>query len=216
MAKKKKSAHEQEQNREYQKEYYAKNKDKLAEDRARRYREDPEYAKRMKNAAKRRFWLGTRPATTGEHAPTLPDVALSQIAPKGLIPVVVDNSDDHRHGTTIEVPVYTTAALEVLLGRMSQTIRVWLKEGILPEPFYRGRMVPLKVAKGRNPRLFTQDEMEAIEACKANLTLPSHGKKHDIFTRCVRERFESMVQGLAPSPSPEFRAALQRAVEDIA
>lgn len=199
MAKKKRSENEKKRAHEYGKEYYADNAERIQEERAKRYAEDPEYRARMQKSAKRRYWLGTRPATTGALAATIPDVELATIEPKGTIQVPIDNEHDVRFGTTVEVPVYTTAALEILIGRNSQTIRVWLKEGILPEPHFRGRMLPgVRIAKGRNPRLFTLDEMQVIEACRPHLKLPSHGKKHDIFTRCVVEGFSGLRQGLVP------------------
>lgn len=200
----KKSEKEREGNRKYQKGYYADNKDTLADAKAKRYQDDPEYRERMKTAAKRSYWFNRRPASNSDQAPTLPDVQLAAIEPKGIVTVVIDNVEDARHGEAVHVEVHTTAAVEMLLGRNSQTIRVWLKEGILPEPALRGRMVPEKVAKGRNPRLFTQAEMEVIDACRVNLTLPSHGKKHDIFTRCVTEGFAKLRQGIEPQAREAF------------
>lgn len=182
-----KSEKEKERNREYQKKRYLAKKAQYQAERAERYRNDPDYQQRMKNTAKRRYWLHERAEEPVD--PKLLDIAIEDLRPNGTMPVVVD-------GVLHQVAVYTTAALEAVLGRNASTLRLWLKNGILPEPYHRKNPDGLKLAKGSNPRLFTEDELRIIYDCRSQLALPSHGRQHDIFTRCVEEKFAALKKGI--------------------
>lgn len=190
--KKRKTAKELERNKEYQKERYEDKRDEVLADKKERYETDPEYRESIKASSKRSYWLRRRQ----KKARTLPEVKVAEFQPTARIQVTVDNPADPRNGQTVEVPIYTTAHVSKLLGRTAETVRVWLTEGILPEPAYRADDLPEAAVKGFNPRLFTEDEMRVIETCREKLLLPDHGRKHALFTEAVAQGFAELRQGL--------------------
>lgn len=195
MPRKKRSKGNPERIKEYQKEYWERERERLLEERRERYRTDPEYRKRIQARARQRYWFEVRPGRRKEQ----PEVTLSSLESKGYIEVTVDDAKDVRHGETIKVPVYTSSQVAEMLGKSEQTIRLWLKQGVLPEPAYRGREMPGEYrVKGRQPRLFTYDEMAVLERCREFVGLPSKEKKQEIFSRCVREGFGKLVNGIEP------------------
>lgn len=177
---------------EYNSDYYKTNRDKLLKKKAKRYKEDPEYRRGMLMRAKRSRWLEQRP----DERENPPFGNMADLEPRGTIEITVDNPSDARHKKTVAVKVYSTAAVAELLGRIPEVLRVWWKRGQLPEPYHRGPMVPNNMVKGRNPRLFTEDEVKAIDKVKERLNLPSRGSVTELFARAVEEEFAQMHQGL--------------------
>jgi len=195
--KRKKSERELARNIEYQKEYYAANRDELLKKKKERYQGDPEYRRGIKVRAKRKRWLEERP----EQKEFPPFGILAELEPKGSIEVKVKDRHDARHGQTVSVPVFSTGAVAELLGRAPEVLRLWWKRKQIPEPYHRGSMVPENMVKGRNPRLFTLDEMRAIDNVKEMLNLPSRGSSHALFSDRLTEEFEKMDQGLYQVPN---------------
>lgn len=187
----------QDRTSKYNAEYYEKNKDKLGEKKGKRYREDPDYQRKMKLSARKQYWLGRR--LSRERKTSIPEVPISELSPAGYVEVTVDNPVDTRNGQTLQVPVYSSSEVAKMVGRTVETFRIWLKEGVVPEPHFRGRTHPGQYRiKGNDPRLFTQDEVRIIEACREHLLLLTKGAKHGVFTTCVAEAFGQLVQGVQP------------------
>lgn len=198
MAKgRKKTQREVERNREYQKEYYQRRREELLAERRRRYREDPEYRERMRIRDRRRYWFGRRQQK--KKRSNLPDVDFNDVQPLGKLRIVVKNPKDLRHGQEVEVPVYGTNELGQFLGRDGQTIRKWLKRGVLPESAHRGAEVDF-TTKGRNPRLYTEDEARIIYENRELLERPAPSLADSAFSRTVTSEFGKLVQGLRPKP----------------
>src|SRR5690606_18762901 len=118
----------------------------------------------------------------------LPDVDFNDVQPLGKLRIVVKNPKDQRHGQEVEVPVYGTNELGQFLGRDGQTIRKWLKRGVLPEPAHRGSEVNF-TTKGRNPRLYTEDEARIIYESRELLDRPAPSLADSAFSRTVMREF---------------------------
>lgn len=187
----------EEREREYQRRYYEQRKERIRAHRRKKYQEDKEFREKARARSKRQYWFKTRPERQ-ERAKK--GVELTQVEPAGTVSVVVENPEDERHGQTVEVPVYTTAAVAQVIGRSPQTIRSWEKNGVVPEPQFRARSLGAKVAKGRNPRLYTEDELRVLEQCREMLRVPYTRLTESAFSKCVHERFKALVQGLEPRP----------------
>jgi hypothetical protein len=183
-------------NREYQKDYYEKNKEAIKAYKREKYHEDQEYQRKGRVRAKRRYWIAERQ----ENREPPKFMPLERVRSKGALPLRVDNPADARHGELLMVPVYTTKAVGELLGQKAETIRLWFKRGQFPEPYFRTENAGARLVPGRNPRLFTVDEMRVMDRHKEKLVLPSHGRQHDLFVQAVEEEFRHMVQGLTPLP----------------
>jgi hypothetical protein len=195
--KKSKSSKERDRNKEYQRERYADNRDEVLAGKKERYDTDPEYRQRIQEGSQRAYWLKRRQ----QRERKLPSIEVAELQPSARIQLVVDNPADVRHMQPVEVSIYTTTQVSKLLGRTPETMRVWLNDGVLPEPAYRGADMPEVPVKGFNPRLFTEDEMRVIADSREKLLLPDHGRKHALFTTAVAEGFESLRQGLVLVPA---------------
>ena len=195
--KRKKSEKELARNREYQKEYYQRKKEELRATKKARYENNSNYRKAAKLRARRRYWFKVRPEHASSDPSLLPDADVEILEPVGTIALTIQDPRDIRSGEIIEMPVYTTAAVADLLGRTRETIGVYLRKGILPEPQYRKGDVEGVVIRGRDVRLFTEDELRAIERARDALLLPSHGTQHFVFTQAVQREFDRLVNGVA-------------------
>lgn len=196
---KEKSERERERNRAYQKEYYRRNRERLLEERRRRYREDEDYREKMRIRDRRVYWFKRAQERPRRKLPTL---GFEDIRPLGHIRIKVMNHEDRRYGKEVEVPVYGTAEVGRMLDRDGQTIRKWLKRGVLPEPYFRGWSVDF-ATRGRNPRLYTEDEARIIYENRELLTRPAPRLTDSAFSRVLHEEFDKLVQGLRPQPRPD-------------
>lgn len=190
---------ERERNRAYQKEYYRRNRERILEERRRRYREDEEYREKMRIRDRRVYWFKRAQERPRRKLPTL---GFEDIRPLGHIRIKVTNPEDRRYGKEVEVPVYGTAEIGRMLDRDGQTIRKWLKRGVLPEPHFRGWAVDF-TTKGRNPRLYTEDEVRIIYENRELLTRPAQRLADSAFSRVLHEEFGKLVQGLRPQRRPD-------------
>lgn len=194
MAKgRKKSENELARNREYQREYYEQNKEELLDKKKDRYRNDPEYREAMRVRDRRRYWFGTRQQKRGE---LLPELDFRDLEPIGNITFKVDNPADKRHGEEVEVPVFETPAIAAIINRDSEGVRRWLHRNVLPEPYWRGDDVKENIGKGRNPRLWTEDEVWILFDNRDLLTRPSSKLRDSHFSVTVFAEYEKLVQGI--------------------
>ena len=180
----------------YQQEWYEANKARVQAEKKKRYLADEEYREAAQRRSKQQYWFKTRPGMVRETNRT----ELAQLEPTASVTIQVKNAHDLRHKKAIRVPVFSTAAVAELIGRSAQTIGLWEKQGVLPPPVYRLRDVgdPGLKLKGRNPRLYTYDELEVLDEAVAYLGLPSPTLKESLFAATVREGFGALVQGIRP------------------
>jgi hypothetical protein len=106
--------------REYNKKYYEKNRDQLLEKKRKRYCEDEEYRKRINSRAVDRQ-RNTRITVTRRKR--------SAKDPR-IFKVSID-------GTLVELKMYTLRQLAVALGKSIKTLRAWEERGIFPKALYR-------------------------------------------------------------------------------
>lgn len=197
MAKgRKKSRAELERNKEYQREYYEQNKEELLEKKKDRYRNDPEYREAMRIRDRRRYWFGKRQKKRGEE---LPPLDFRELEPVGVIEFEVKNPNDARNGQVVEVPVYDTPAIARIINRNSEGVRRWLSRDVLPEPYWRGDDLDQSIGKGRNPRLWTEDEVWILFDHREQLQRPSHSLKDSLFSVTVKAEYGELVQGIEPN-----------------
>lgn len=192
----KKSEKELEHNREYQKGYYADNRVEILAKRREKYKNDPTYKSSSRARDLRNYWFRQREENAPDKA--LPEVSFEGVSPKGHVEIVVDNQNDVRHGQTVKVAVYGTPELGTFLGRDPQTIRKWLKSGVIPEPSIRGDALPEGhvLKRGRAQRLYTEDEARALYGCRDLLSRPFLRIADSHFAQCVRDGFSVLIQGL--------------------
>lgn len=185
--------------KDYNRNYYQDNRDEILLKRKQKYQNDPEYRARMQARDQRNYWFKDRAQTPEKE---LPDVRFREVPPKGHIEVTVRNPTDARDGKIITVAVYGTAELGEFLDRDPQTLRKWLKAGVIPEPATRGEDLPEGHAlrRGRSPRLYTEDEARAIYESRDLLARPYGRIKDSLFAQSVREELEDLVQGLKVVP----------------
>lgn len=103
--------------------YYADNKDKILSRRRERYKEDPEYREKIKARAReaKRKLLAKRREERAKNKDKITPIWF-QI---------------QYGGKEIPVKMYTTGQVAKKLGRTTQTIRIWEKNGLIPEATYR-------------------------------------------------------------------------------
>lgn len=130
----------------YNSSYYEKNKDRLARLKAKRYREDPEYRAKAKEARARQLEREKMERRRAKEDPSGP-VTKAQKPPKRMKITLPD-------GRVYGIPMLSVGQLAYRLGVSVQTVRKWEAEGILPETLYR--------TKGGH-RLYTDDQAAAIE-----------------------------------------------------
>ena len=180
----------------YNKAYYAKRKEAIAKARRAKYKNDPTYREKAKLRSKRQYHTRTRPARMAERGPSYPATALNDLKPVGSIDVKVGTKKSDLFGQSLTVGVFSTASLSALLGRSGQTLRQWEKSGVIPEPAWRGQDVKTFVSKGRNPRLYTRDELAVIEENRSLLDLPAPRLSESVFAKKVTEGFKALYRGV--------------------
>lgn len=166
--------------------WYDENKTEYNKKRAQRYANDPEYREKVRGRAKLYYWTKRRKpkdATAQERE----DVELTSSVE---LKVTIKNPDDVRYGETITVPGYTTGQIGKLLNRTAQTVRLWIKRGILPEATYRSE-------SGPRYRYYTEDQMKVIKANRHLLNLPTKDLEEGPFVRAVREGWKQIPDGVA-------------------
>lgn len=109
-----------------------------------RYREDPEFRELHKKRVRLSYWrrkeLLVRPGA-------------ASLQTRYYAELEVNNPDDIRFGTKVVVPVYRIGEYAALLGKSDQTVRLWIRDGRLPEPTF-------ELDEGaRRGRAYTYDQM---------------------------------------------------------
>ncbi len=127
--------------------WYAKNKEKLSEERKKRYKEDSTYRELRKKFSHNYYWFSKRRATPLKKI----DFNIDELVPDEIADVIISNEDDIRYGLSVPVPMYYPGNLSKQLRRTVQTLRLWALRGYVPESTYRN---PL------NYRLFTKDQVK--------------------------------------------------------
>ncbi len=154
----------------YHQEYYQKHKKEIAERKARRYKEEPEYRfailgrsreRRRKDAIKRKKKKKTAP-------------------PKD--PMKPTNFKIFTGGREIETNMFTAGQLGLALERKTQTIRLWEKKGYLPEAMYRSTS---------GDRLYTELQLTLLTKAFAEM-IRKHGRK--AFTRIGSTEFPTIAK----------------------
>lgn len=110
---------------EYSKAYYRKNREEIAEKKKKRYESDPEYKEEiLERARERRHRIALereeRRKKEPKKDPMTPHVFALNVG-----------------GIDRKLNMYTAGQLALLVGRKTQTIRLWERNGILPEALYR-------------------------------------------------------------------------------
>ena len=135
--------------REQKRAWWARVKDERNAERRRRYREDAAYRKaQQQRVVERRTRLRQEAEKTMNELKdtNLPKPRARRPMRPRTMPVEID-------GVRLEVTMYTTGALAVALDRTSQSLRLWERQGILPEALYRD---------DRSRRLYTEDQVRGI------------------------------------------------------
>ncbi len=133
--------------KEYFKQWYKKNKDRISKDRYNRYRNDDEYREGRIDYSRKHYWMMGRRAKYLE--PKAIDI--DSLKPNEIADIIVSNENDVRCDLTVSVPMYYPAQLSECIGKNVQTIRLWSLKGILPESTYRNLL---------NYRIYTKDQMK--------------------------------------------------------
>lgn len=130
---------------EYYGEWYQKNRDSVLSKRRDKYANDPEHAKRQREAARRyRQEVKTGKRVPGETGSS-----------RG--PVMVNVGGEH-------VEAFTVRYLADGIGRSVQTVNHWTKNGIFPD-------TPLKTPGGH--RLYTEDMIDVVRtAVESRIEIP--------------------------------------------
>ena len=143
-------------NKDYYREWYAKNKERRNAMRRDRYKSDPVYAELCRKRSK-----AFRDRANGEK-PEVDDSILDEL---GSYYVYIDDKP---------VPANTVADMAEMLGRSTATVYKWIWSGLLPEtPFqgprlYTDKMVSaVKKAVDKRPRVSSKDEMFTVEITEA-------------------------------------------------
>lgn len=192
---------ERERNREYQREYYEKNRERLLEEKRERYRSDPEYREEMRIRDLRRYWFDRRQKRKRE----LPELEFSDLKPRGEVTLTDADGGEHR------VKVYDSEAVARIVNRSVQTVRNWVLSGVLPSPTLRGWDIG---ARG-NPLLYREDETRAIYDCREMLQRPTHPLEDSVFAKCVWEAFSKLPEMTVASPWSDTAADDGEPVEEV-
>jgi len=173
--------------------WYEANKAEVAERRNKKYADDAEYREKRKEEAVRYYWLHQRRASKLE-AP-LPYERL-ELVPDSSVRVEVENAQDVRHGMEFEVPVFLPRTVAGVLGRSTQTMRLWFLHGYLADVFMRN---------ARNARLYTEDQVRVFVEHRHWLGFSVQDfSKHPFFT-LVNERCAQMPDAIEPMSRDEWR-----------
>lgn len=170
-----KSSAERERNRQYQREYYLKNRERLLQKKRERYQNDPEYREEMRIRDSRRYWFERKQQNQRD----LPRLAFSEIEPRAEVLLRDDSGREHR------VKLYDTDAIALIVNRSAQTVRNWVSSGVLPSPRLRGWDLGIR----GNPILYREDEARAIYNAREHLRRPTNPMHDSAFANKVREAF---------------------------
>lgn len=184
-----------------------------------RYRTDPEFRELQKKRARISYWR-SRPLV--ERPP------FSVFRTEYFGTVKIQNPRDVRFGQEVLVPVYRVGQYAELFGKSAQTIRLWTKDGRLPEPLFR------LDEGGRRGRGYTYDQMRITWEYLPLLSFPDdrdapptkpdpgqfekgrhdpdfkramnewrgamaeHRFDHNVFSRMLKEAWQLMPDGVLP------------------
>ena len=123
----------------YNREYYQKNRDRIASRKKDRYEKDPNYRAAI-------LTRRNKQRDQEKEERNSPDRVPKAVKPPRLMKVTVNGVDR-------TVSMYTLGQLSYKLNLQPQTIRKWEIQGIIPPPTYRSR--------GRH-RLYTEFEVDII------------------------------------------------------
>jgi hypothetical protein len=122
--------------RQYQREYYLQRKEELSRDRKEKYRTDPEYREKAKEAARQYRESRRRQVAHLREIGKLPPVTRER-GPRKAVQVEVDGE---------AVPAYTITTLASRLNRSVAVVNYWIRSGLLPKTPFRS---------ARRDRLYT-------------------------------------------------------------
>lgn len=159
--------------------YYEENKDRINNERRRRYHMDPEYRTRVLDDSRR--------YRDNKRGPTSRRVRM----PRYHVPMVKETGDGG------EIRLFSVGAFAVSLGRSVQAINNWERAGILPQTPYRDR---------RGFRYYTTDMMAAARhvAGEKRRLFPADPSMHD----SIRREWTAQGVPL-PTIEADFSAALE-------
>jgi len=109
-----------------------------------RYRDDPEYRELHKKRVRLSYFRKKQPVV---RPPT------TTLQTRFYADLEVHNPEDIRFGEKVVVPVYRIGEYAALLGKSDQTVRLWIRDGRLPEPTF------VLDEGGRRGRAYTYDQM---------------------------------------------------------
>jgi DNA-binding transcriptional MerR regulator len=175
--------------------WYEQNKEKVAESRHKRYKNDPEYREKVQARARYHYWTKKRT----NHLTQEVNIDEVELSSSKTIRVDINNPEDARYGQSVEVPVYDAGQLGKYMGRSAQTIRLWERRGVTPAAFWRN-------AQGY--RLYTEDQVIAYLENKHYLDLPMKSIEHSLFAREIKKSLEEMPDGVKVEEAKdvEYRA----------
>lgn len=127
---------------EYNSTYYERHRQELLDKKRQRYREDPEYRRKLVDSA-----VARKKRLREENPPTA-----SKEARRGPMKPKLHRID--LNGASVDSMMLSAGQLGKALGRTLQTIRNWEKKGILPEAMYRTE---------RGVRLYTEFQVKKLK-----------------------------------------------------
>jgi len=172
--------------------WYAKNKERIAKERRERYKGNSEY--REKQIANSRYYYWTKVRSNQVLQPV--DVSKVKIEVNKEIKVHISNPQDARYGTDVTVPVLDAGELGALMGRTAQTIRLWERRGVTSKAMWRD-------IKGY--RLYTLDQVYAFLENKHLLEMPTRDFENSLFARKIKDALELMPDGIKVEPMYQVR-----------
>lgn len=173
--------------------WYEANKAEVAERRNKKYAGDAEYREKRKEEAVRHYWLHQRRAS--KLATPLPYESM-ELVPDGSVRISVENEQDVRHGMEFEVPVFYPSTVAGVLGRSTQTMRLWFLSGYLNDVFMRN---------ARNARLYTEDQVRVMAEYRHWLGFSVRDFSKHPFFALVNERCAQMPDAIEPMLRDEWR-----------
>lgn len=179
----------------YFKDWYEDNKDRLSEARKQKYSEDEAYRERVKERARRSYWMKQRRA----RSETRNQVSLDdlELQPSTTLSVVVTDENDIRYGMTLDVDGYYPRVVAEALGRSTQTLRLWFLKGYLPEMTHRN-------AQGY--RVYTEDQVRILVENKHWLAFSVQDFSLHPYFKLVMDGFDSLgPEGIERMDTAEWR-----------
>jgi hypothetical protein len=180
---------------EYYKKWYEKNKKQLSEKRKKRYKQDKERREQIRLASARYYWLNKRRAKSiGLNSVKFEELKLE---PDSMEEFMIENTNDIRYGLVVQVPVYYANQAADVLRRSSQTLRLWFKDGRLPDVFKRN---------SKQYRLYTEDQMRILAENRHWLSFTvKEFDLHPFFVLVSEELEKLQPDGIEPMLKEEWR-----------